>query len=103
MEIFSGGEWGTICNHLWDNIDASIVCKSLGFGLNGEVASFGDGTGPIVLDDVQCTGTESSILDCNHRGLLQHNCQHSNDAGVKCSGIDTDHKTRPLEYINTLS
>ena len=47
-----------------------------------------DGTGQIVLDDLRCTGSESRLIDCPHRGLGNHNCDHSKDAGVRCaSGI----------------
>ena len=43
-----------------------------------------DGTGPIFLDNVQCTGTESRIIDCPHNGVGTHNCAHSEDVGVRC-------------------
>ena len=41
-----------------------------------------------MLDDLQCTGTESSLFDCTHRGVNSHNCGHSEDAGVRCSGVN---------------
>ena len=47
-------------------------------------AGFGQGSGPIFLDDVSCTGTESSVLGCSHRGIGVHNCGHYKDAGVVC-------------------
>ena len=46
-------------------------------------AFFGQGTGPIFLDDLGCVGTESSLLDCT--AVTQHNCAHSEDAGVRCN------------------
>ncbi len=51
-----------------------------------ESASFGQGTGNIVFDDVACTGTEASLFDCPNSGLNIHNCGHSEDAGVVCMG-----------------
>ena len=48
-------------------------------------ATFGQGTGPIYLDNVQCTGSEASIRNCSL--LLTHNCIHAEDAGVTCLGM----------------
>ena len=47
-------------------------------------SSIVDGTGQIVLDDLLCTGSESRLIDCPHNGLGNHNCDHSDDAGVRC-------------------
>ena len=45
---------------------------------------FGQGIGPILMDNVLCNGSESSLLECNH--LSQSNCVHREDAGVRCRG-----------------
>ena len=58
----------------------SFIGATLLFG-----SSVVDGTGQIVLDDLQCTGDESRLVDCPHNGLGSHNCDHSQDAGVRCS------------------
>ena len=47
-------------------------------------AVFGQGTGPIFLGGAWCTGTESSLLNCSHRGIGVAYCLHSNDGGVVC-------------------
>ena len=46
-----------------------------------------DGTGGIALDDLRCNGSESRLIDCPHRGLGRYDCRHSDDVGVRCSGI----------------
>lgn len=48
-------------------------------------AFFGEGRGPIVLDEVQCSGMEPNISSCVHRGLFEHDCGHNEDASVVCS------------------
>ena len=50
-------------------------------------AHFGAGSGPIFLDDVQCTSSSDQLLECHSRPILSHNCNHSNDAGVGCEGM----------------
>ena len=48
---------------------------------------FGSGLDQIWLDNSICDGDESSLLDCNTNSIGQHNCNHSEDAGVRCNGI----------------
>ena len=50
---------------------------------------FGGGSGDILLDNVVCRGTESSLLECSTNPIRQHNCDHSEDAGVRCEGTHT--------------
>ena len=55
---------------------------------------FGQGSGPIILDDLQCTGLEYRLFECVHRGLGVHSCSHAEDVGVRCiSGKEQWHKT----------
>ena len=49
-------------------------------------AHFGAGSGPIFLDDVQCSSSSKHLLECPSRPILSHNCRHSADAGVGCEG-----------------
>jgi len=48
-------------------------------------ASFGAGQGRILLDDVHCTGNETSIMSCSHTPIGSNNCNHNEDAGVICT------------------
>uniref|UniRef100_A0A8D0ABC9 SRCR domain-containing protein n=1 Tax=Sander lucioperca TaxID=283035 RepID=A0A8D0ABC9_SANLU len=89
VEIYYNNIWGTVCDDDWDLNDTEVVCRELGCGTAlsaPQSAHFGEGTGQIWLDDVACSGSERSVTLCQHRGLGTHNCGHSEDAGVVCSG-----------------
>ena len=94
MEICNNNVWGTVCDDFWDTLDAAVVCRQLGFSATGAQALSGlndvpDGTGQIWLDNVNCAGTETRLIDCPHypaSPLGDHNCYHSEDAGVQCTG-----------------
>ena len=83
------GTWGTVCDDGWSYSDARVVCRQLGFGSSGSPynsAYFGEGSGPILLDSVSCTGSETTLASCRHLGVgVTRSCTHSEDAGVRCS------------------
>uniref|UniRef100_A0A8C9P112 SRCR domain-containing protein n=1 Tax=Spermophilus dauricus TaxID=99837 RepID=A0A8C9P112_SPEDA len=90
VEIYHNGTWGTVCDDLWSLPAAQVVCQQLGCGaaLAAPRSSlFGDGSGPIFLDDVRCTGNETNLGQCHHLGLSVHNCGHHEDAGAVCSDL----------------
>ncbi|XP_072225683.1 scavenger receptor cysteine-rich domain-containing protein DMBT1-like [Leuresthes tenuis] len=89
VEILSEGSWGTVCDDGWDLNDAHVVCRRLGCGSAKSAlqsAQFGEGSGPIFLDEVACSGGERYLSDCSHSEFGTHDCGHKEDAGVICSG-----------------
>ena len=86
LEVCMDSSWGTVCDDQWGNNDAIVVCRQLGFSVINAVprsgAFFGAGTGLILLDNVNCAGTEDRVTDCQF--ITNHNCNHGEDAGVTC-------------------
>lgn len=96
VEVYANGEWGTVCDDLWNTKNAVVVCRQLGFQhalKAAKHAEFGESKNlKIILDDVQCEGTEETLLDCQHAGVGKHNCAHYEDAGVICGNSAIDLK-----------
>ena len=46
-------------------------------------AYFGQGTIPIMMDFVNCSGSELRLWDCNHF-THSYGCTHSDDVGIRC-------------------
>ena len=97
VEIMYRGQYGTVCDdYSWDDRAAKVVCKMMGLtggtGYHGRGSppddgpqhDFGSGTGVILLDWVGCIGDEESLFFCRHKAIGDHDCNHSEDAGVKC-------------------
>jgi hypothetical protein len=91
VEVCHDGIWGTVCDDEWDNADAAVVCRQLGFEPDGAVAHpaapFGQGADVIWLDDLRCGGGEDALSQCAAEDWGRHNCAHAEDAGVVCGGV----------------
>ncbi|XP_028819788.1 T-cell differentiation antigen CD6-like isoform X2 [Denticeps clupeoides] len=88
LELWQAGEWGTVCDDMWDLNDANVVCGQLDCGyaisVTGQDGPFSQGRGRILLDDLNCTGTERNLWDCSAQ-TAANDCGHKEDAGVVCS------------------
>ena len=113
LEVFFNGVWGTVCSHFFDENDANVACRQLGFskalGFNNfEKLGYdpllsvnnnnhsviylhrfqpGKSQQPISLDGLRCNGSELSLISCSHRGIGSHDCDHSFDVGLVCTTL----------------
>lgn len=95
VRIFLNGRWGTVCDDNWDNTDARVICRQLGYDggkailysnplLRTSSTNFFSDAVPIWFDNVHCSGEEAALYDCPHSGVGNHNCDHTEDVYVRC-------------------
>ena len=76
----------TFSDYRWDDKDAQVVCRTLGFSDKNATATtrskFGKVSAVFIMDDVNCDGTESHVSLCPHDAT--DNCGASEGAGVIC-------------------
>ena len=70
------------CTHD-DTACAFIPKDAVAFGN----AHFGAGTGTIFVDEVGCSGHETSLTDCSESSTVNCSRGHLQDAGVRCQGL----------------
>jgi len=110
LEVWHKGEWGTVCDDDFDDNDAAVVCRTLGFtgGEKLEGTGYGftarddnedvtetdmgkTGSGIIWLDQVDCAGTEQNFFECPrvankaNWGVGHEDCAHREDVFMKCT------------------
>ena len=74
-------------NYFFISRGSSEFCGAFVGSIPVRSAGFGEGSGSILLDNLMCDGHESSLLECvssDQIGL--HDCEHNEDAGVRCEG-----------------
>lgn len=119
VEVKYHSEWGRVCNSHWDDTDASVVCKQLGY-VDGQLLRNAPvqtpGQGYVRMNDVQCKGDERSILECKHMQFWKPSTVQCTDATVACnvtskylfniifilSGNQTGHYVSEVVYCRNL-
>ncbi|XP_072122590.1 scavenger receptor cysteine-rich domain-containing protein DMBT1-like isoform X2 [Mobula birostris] len=88
VEVRYNGRWGTVCSEKLDDTDANVICKQMNCGpiesIEYDSKKYLEGSDPIWLDEIRCLSYESTLWQCHADPWGKHDCQHSEDAGVKC-------------------
>ncbi|XP_026065346.1 scavenger receptor cysteine-rich type 1 protein M130-like, partial [Carassius auratus] len=89
LEILHDQTWMSVCDTVFDQQDAEVVCRELDCGAPVQVlgaAAFGKGDAQMWTQEIQCRGNESHIHLCPTSTLHEITCSHDNYVGVMCSG-----------------
>ncbi|XP_065922098.1 uncharacterized protein [Magallana gigas] len=79
---------GTVCGYMWDDVDADVVCRQMGFTTGTATLLPQDPVFNRVFYDVSCMGTETEIQACHAYDYdVSLVCSMFEDAGVSCSGM----------------
>ena len=86
LQVYHDGRWGLVCDTNFDELDARVACRQLGFADGEEgYADAGSGGLPFWLKGLACDGTESRLANCPHRGLKEYSCGSFRIVGLECS------------------
>ena len=87
VEVCHNGQWGTVCSEGWNNTDAGVVCRQLGFSGGKNIhASDPHGSNQIWLEGVSCNGTEENLTQCRHNGWgVISKCDPRESMRVECT------------------
>ena len=117
VEVLYSGNWWPVCSYGWDLRDANVICCQLGYNgaessvdwqmITEQPSSWRD----MWLDNVQCEGNETFIMECKHNGLGY--CLLRRQASLVCSPEGTFmllnfngeqfNNLRPLEIKSSLT
>ncbi|KAF7990581.1 hypothetical protein HCN44_000386 [Aphidius gifuensis] len=96
VEVKVFGHWGQVCDDGFGMIDAEVICKELGFNFGALKVRPGGFFGNLdpptrfTVDQLRCTGNETSLRECDFDGWGVHNCQPEEAAGIVCKiGVNT--------------
>ena len=81
VKVYGSEIWGRVCGEFWDDDDASVACRQLGY--YGGLATYyqSSSTVPVLITEINCHGTETDLMTCPQS---QSMCYTNNTAGVIC-------------------
>ncbi|XP_038671383.1 antigen WC1.1-like [Scyliorhinus canicula] len=77
LKVYYRGQWNSVCSSHWDSAASEIACKQIGCVSYHTMlqTTISEETRSVLLDKVQCNGTESSLSECQIKPLGRQNCE----------------------------
>ena len=83
LEVYLGGRWGDVCDDGFGDEEGAVACRQLGYsGFVRRMVAPEYGSGVFLMDDVVCTGSENSLIDCRYARVS--NCLYFEAFGISC-------------------
>ncbi|XP_075940206.1 CD5 antigen-like [Anarhichas minor] len=79
--------WSSVCEDVFGQQDAEVVCRELGCGAPSVLqgALYGEVEASMWTKEFQCGGHESALLDCRSSGSDRNTCSPNKTVGLTCS------------------
>jgi len=89
LEVKHADEWGTVCSGGFTDINAKIVCRSLGLPGGRYIRDYSgryakQGWQKVWMAETKCSGSESWIGSCKHKPWGINECTHEQEVGICC-------------------
>ena len=93
----SGVTWYSVCDDFFTDVDAAVACRTMGYTGGTVIAAYNVDDGPYAfgMDDVGCSGSESSIFTCPYISRYSHNCVKGEEVGVQCTSSSSPPPSSP--------
>ncbi|KAM7109539.1 LOW QUALITY PROTEIN: T-cell differentiation antigen CD6 [Ciconia maguari] len=99
VEVFFRGTWSTVCDSTWYEVEASVLCHTLGCGKPLRQLSFGHTLPGRML--YQCENQEPSLAHCRWTYNKSAPCHQSRAAGVVCNGSQGLQTPTPMATVTS--
>ena len=93
MEVIRYGIFGSLCDAGWNDVDATVLCRAMGYVVGYATNGTNTGADPMILTKVDCIGNETNIGQCKYAPLNDgHECNdRSTRAAALCSMDEGKH------------
>ncbi|EDV28709.1 uncharacterized protein TRIADDRAFT_51897 [Trichoplax adhaerens] len=110
LEVMYNNKWATVCNpgeaasKRWSIRNADVACRQLNFRGRAFVydgSAFGQSKEPIWPRDLQCSGNETDLLQCQY-SKLQSSCSQQNSVGICCGYNENRGSLAPVPMYQSI-
>eukprot|EP00054_Salpingoeca_dolichothecata_P030277 m.244800 g.244800 ORF g.244800 m.244800 type:complete len:4694 (-) comp26631_c0_seq1:49-14130(-) len=89
LEVFYSNGWRGVCDDNWETTsrqqqNGGVACRQLGYPKYISASTITGPSSAFWLDDINCRGTESRLMDCFHNGWGDEDCSAPESLFLTC-------------------